>query len=327
MAIRDIRRVVDAVEELDAIRRARSCAPVVADPAWSINEDEIAPLVLRWPSIYAWPRAKTWAEPLRAALMRRIRVEKAAIPQRGVGLVIGELRDGARAHHIVIDYSDHDAIDEAEAHRAVVYFKMQHRREGYDIPSVVPGGYVSDTPIVYRYLPYLRALRDGADFEYDVYGRFSLRFAAETRSAALSRLQSQTRFRFEGSGQTIGRAAFLKQLTRAKVSLDLPGNGAFCHRLVNGLAIGACIVGPEPGNVLPGELVNGVHVVWTQPDLSDLVDRCAHLVEHDEERERIAAAARLWFDRHLHPDSLATFYLRTIVDRLELLEGQPSGGF
>lgn len=303
-------------EEADALARARRCPPVVASPAWSVDDDALAPLHIRWPKTYEWPDAGKWVHPVGHAMGRRVPTTRADIAQDARGSVIFELRDGSTTHRVVIDYRDDAAIHDAAADGALVYFKMQHRREGYGRPNVVPGGYVPDIPKIYRYLPYLRSLRDRREYEFDVYGRFSLRFAPDVRGRAVQLLNEQHRFAFEGGLKMIGRAAFLKELTRARIAIDLPGNGAFCHRLVNGLAIGCCIVGPRPTNDFPAPIDDGVHAAWTRPDLADLVERCDHYLTHDGEREAMAAAARDWFDRHLHPDAMAAYYLRVLVDAL-----------
>jgi hypothetical protein len=175
---------------------------------------------------------------------------------------------------------------------------------------------MTDKATIYWYLPYLRALRDRHDYSYDVYGRFGMRFAADVRSRAMTLLREQSRFRFEGGGTTVSRAAFLKEIARARVCIDLPGNGDFCHRLVSYLAVGSCVVGARPGNRLHVPLEDGTHVSWAQEDLGDLVDLCAYYLEDDDARERMAMESRRFFDRYLHPDSLAVYYLRTCLDRI-----------
>jgi hypothetical protein len=303
-------------EEFDAIARSRRCAPLVASPAWSIAPDELARLRIRWPKTYEWPDAGKWVHPVRNAMGRRVPLGRADIAQSVEGSVTFDLLDDGRRHVVVIDYRDDPSIHEHAADGALAYFKMQHRHEGYGRDNVFPGGYVPDIPMIYRYLPYLRARRDRREYEYDVYGRFSLRFAPDVRTRAMQLLNEQERFAFEGGLKMIGRAAFLKELTAAKIAIDLPGNGAICHRLVNGLAIGSCIVGPRPANDFAVSLDDGVHAAWVRPDLSDLVERCEYYLAHDDEREAMGAAARRWFDRHLHPDAMAAHYLRTLLDRL-----------
>jgi hypothetical protein len=108
----------------------------------------------------------------------------------------------------------------------------------------------------------------------------------------------------------------LREAAHARVCVDLPGNGPFCHRLVDYLAIGACVVGPRHATNLHAELVDREHIVYCRDDLSDLVELCAHYVENDRAREEIGANAAGFFDEHLHPRQLAAYYLRTIDTRL-----------
>lgn len=49
-------------------------------------------------------------------------------------------------------------------------------------------------------------------------------------------------------------------------------------------------------------------------DLSDLVDVCRHYLAHPQEREKIAAAGRCYFEQYLHFDQLAAYTVRTILD-------------
>ncbi len=97
----------------------------------------------------------------------------------------------------------------------------------------------------------------------------------------------------------------------------MPGAGELTNRLVDYLAVGACVVRPEPTVRLPINLVDGEHVVYCARDLSDLGDVCAQLVRDDEQRERIARNARDYFDRYLHRDRLGAYYVREITAAAE----------
>lgn len=62
-------------------------------------------------------------------------------------------------------------------------------------------------------------------------------------------------------------------------------------------------------NQFPEPLTDGHDVVYVDPDLGDLTDVCYYYATHDEERERIARNAARYFDRHLHRESLARYYV------------------
>lgn len=66
----------------------------------------------------------------------------------------------------------------------------------------------------------------------------------------------------------------LKEIARARICIDLPGNGPICHRQIDYLAVGACVIGPKPPVALPVELRDGEEIVYAKPDLSDLLERC-----------------------------------------------------
>jgi len=114
----------------------------------------------------------------------------------------------------------------------------------------------------------------------------------------------------------LGPDQTLKEVARARICIDLPGEGDLCFRLVNYLAVGACIIGPPPRNVLHAPLTDRVHVAYTKPDLSDLVDVCSYYLAHDEAREEMARRSRTFFDECLHKDNLTAYYLRCCLDRL-----------
>ena len=72
------------------------------------------------------------------------------------------------------------------------------------------------------------------------------------------------------------------------------------------------------GYTFQGEirLVPGEHYVEIAEDLSDLREKIRHYFAHEDERARIAAAGRDYFDKYLHAEQLVAYYLRTIIDRL-----------
>jgi glycosyltransferase involved in cell wall biosynthesis len=190
---------------------------------------------------------------------------------------------------------------------------MQYALGGYGRPHLVPGGYVPADPALYTYLGRLRALRDRRDYAHDVYGRFSLDYAPAVRQRAHELLSRQPHFQYEGSLQRVRYSRFLREVARSRICIDLPGNGDFCFRLIDYLAVGACIIGPRHGTALPVPLIEGEHIIYAKDDLSDLVDLCRQYLADDERREAISRNARRLFDDHLHRRSLAAYYLHTIL--------------
>lgn len=74
------------------------------------------------------------------------------------------------------------------------------------------------------------------------------------------------------------------------------------------------MVSVRPRNLLHVPLVDGEHVAFARPDLSDLVELCRYYLEHDEEREAMGRRAREYFDRYLHREQLASYYLSRASD-------------
>jgi hypothetical protein len=290
----------------------RSAAPVTA-ATWPVSPDLRGRLSARWPAGYEWPPAAKWVEGLRAAISTRVQVSPAEIKQSYEGAVLIEVELDGHRHAVAIDYFDSDRVLDEVAERCALVFKMQFRADGYDNPRVIPGGYVPARPHLARYLPGLRHLRDRSDPLYDVYGRFGLGYATEYRRAAVEALRAQDRFEYEGSLKLLPYAAYLREAARSRVCIDLPGNGDMCHRLVDYLAIGCCVLRPEPLTRLPVQLTDGLNIHYVQRDLSDLVDVCAGLVNDPARATQIGLAARDYYDRYLQATQLADYYLDRCV--------------
>jgi Glycosyl transferases group 1 len=277
-------------------------------------------LRIAWPTSYEWPPARNWVEPILTGILANgVEVERRSIPQPHEGIVVLEATAGRVASPIVIDYSDRLVVSAGAGAEAAIYFKMQHSTAGYPHENVVPGGYVTASPRVYRYLRALRAVRGRPRFVSDVYGRFGLRSQAETRRRAFEILSGRSDLRYRGSlfrydegPEKVPYVRYLREIARSKVCVDLPGKGPLCFRLADYLAVGACVVGPPLAAQLHVPLVNGEHVINCSPDLSDLGEVCARLVRDRQERERIARNARDYFDRYLHRKQLAAYYLSEI---------------
>lgn len=308
----------NAALEVGASVCSLGAPPVTAEPRWTLDPALLDGLVLRWPRSTRPAVVGRMLTPVRRAIGRHVRVEVADMHQPVSSVVLMELVAGSKVYPVAIDLHDFSSFrDEELVRRCLVYFKMQHQRGGYDIPQVVPGGYLTDKSTIYFYLPYLRKLRDRQDFTCDVYGRFGLRFGADLRRRTVELLEKQRRVAFRGGLKTVSRATFLREIARSRVCIDLPGqDDAFCCRTISYLAVGACIVGTRPKNELNGPLIDRVHVAWAQDDQSDLVDLCEYYVEDDDARERMVSETRLFFDRYLHAESLAAYYLSVCGSRL-----------
>ena len=287
-----------------------------AEPRWP-RESRFRSVAVRWPSEYASDDAAHFIAPILSGLGRLARIERRPLAQRHPGLVIFELTGtGGRSHAVAIDYRDALEIDAAAYEVVGVYFKLQHARDGYGLARVVPGGYVAAKSQLYHNVRRLRGLRT-LPARHQVYGRFGLRAAGELRSRALLALRAEPRFEFVGGPSLSLYMQSLLEAARSRICIDLPGNGPFCYRLTEYLAIGCCVIGPRHRATLPVPLRDRTEIVYCAEDLSDLADLCAHYLHHDAERESIAASAGRYFDRHLAPLRLGEHYLSTCAERLE----------
>ena len=103
----------------------------------------------------------------------------------------------------------------------------------------------------------------------------------------------------------------------SRVCLDLPGRGEHCYRLIEYLAVGACVIGPELGTEMHVPLEAGLHLVRVSRSLEGLVDECARLLGDVNLRRSIGRAAEDYFDRYLALEQLGAYYLDTLWHTLE----------
>jgi hypothetical protein len=301
-----------------ALQRPARDAPLHIDPL------ELRGVSIRWPAVLEWVHSKTWVEPLFFGLRARVPVTVHDIPQRPRAIndtVVIEFCRGDRVHRVALNISDYPDLihlgkDNAGSPPLALEFKMQFRNGGYGNDDILPGGFVSDSGRVDWYAREARRMRDRRQFHYDVYGRFGLQYGTEVRTRALQVLQNQSRVRFYGGAAKVNFREFLREVACARVCIDLPGQGPFCFRLVNYLAVGACVIAPPHAVTMPVPLVDRTHIVYTRPDMSDLVDLCEHYVNDAAAREAVMAASRDYYRRHLYWRSLSDYYLRNMLDRL-----------
>ncbi len=121
----------------------------------------------------------------------------------------------------------------------------------------------------------------------------------------------------------------MDEICRARVCLDLPGRGELCYRLVEYLAVGACVIGPDLVAELPVPLESGVHLLRVPRSLDGLVDGCEQLLGDVSLRRAISRSAEEYFDRYLALEQLGAYYVDTLWrtlqpdPRVELANGMP----
>jgi hypothetical protein len=287
-------------------------------PAGGVPAVDDAPAAIHWPTTYRHPTAASFVEPLRAGFGILTAVESRPIPQPYTGIVLFEIRYLTDTIPVAVDYYDYKPINQECLERVPLYFKMQYRRSGYDDPRILPGGYIAGKQALYDYYSHLRKLRHRSHTSdvYARFGTFNTRSSNTIRRQAVALLEHDGRFEFAGGTSLALYMQYLREAARARVCIDMPGNGPFCFRLVEYLAMGCCVVAPRHATMMHADLRDREHIVYCRDDLSDLADLCMHYVENHEARETVAANAARFFDEHLHPAQLASHYLRVLSERL-----------
>jgi spore maturation protein CgeB len=78
---------------------------------------------------------------------------------------------------------------------------------------------------------------------------------------------------------------------------------------------GSLLLAQKPRGPVPDNFVHGHEAVFVQDDLSDLVEQVNYYCDHDEEREKIAAAGRQKFLQHHTTVARARYVLDALKER------------
>jgi hypothetical protein len=317
-----IRRAWNALKNISDIKdeliwKSRSPYKSPFPLTFPLDKDLVSRSFIRWPITYEWATASNYVDDIRTGLAVHLPVELADVTQGGQGVVCFELVIDGTPHRITIDYFDRfDVINQESLAASAVYFKMQFHRDGYDHARMVPGGFVSGISSTYHYVRPLRTRADLMQPMFDVYGRFGLTFAREVRLKAVNALREQSRFRYEGGASLVRYSRSLSEAASARVGIDLPSNSDFCFRLVDYLAVGTAIVAVPHRTIMHVPLIDGTHIAYCSSTLSDLIDKCQYYLEHEDKRLELRDNAREYFDRFLHRDQLAAYYLGECFSRI-----------
>jgi len=284
--------------------------------SWNLDRSALSEVSVVWPAEYMWKPAAKWFDQIAAALSRFVSVERREISQPAGVVLAADFKWGKRSAPIFFDIADSSRVDKIKPTNALLYFKMQHAVEGYKDKNVLPGGYLPNSSDIYSFLGHLRKRKDHCPPLFDVYGRFGTGFATEVRTAALRLLRDQEKFRFEGGARRLRYYRFLSELARASICIDLPGNGPFCFRLVDYFAIGSCVVAVKHEARLHVELEDFEHLAYVSPTVDHIVQTCELLLTKPNLMRDMVAASRDFFERYLHGEQLAAYYLSQILEEM-----------
>lgn len=297
----------DRAREL-AWRIRPDAAPEATELTWYLDSALIRRMHIRWPRYIPSAYRTAIGNQVLGALRRHARVEIVDLPQNYDRVINIEAVLAGERRLIMIETSDYPEVNEQALADADLHFKMEFRREGYGgRERLLPGGYVPADSSLYRYLGWLRRLRDETSPTYEVYGRYGL--SLEKRRRPMEILRSSNRFAFYGGHGKVRYSRYLQELAQAKICIDLPSMSSITFRMIDSLAIGCCIVGPPHTNQLQAPFIDGVHVAYCSPDYSDLEDVCARLLADETTRQALIANSRAFFDRYIHPVQLGAYYL------------------
>jgi hypothetical protein len=224
---------------------------------------------------------------------------------------IFEVQRGTQCIRCAYDCSDFPIVSTEIAGRVDLYFKCV--TPNTQLPAnVVSVGYFPSRPRLLaraRRMVFKRPLAKNID----VYARFGTwTDSQEIREHLVNRIRKSS-IRFRGGFGTVVFPAYLKELMRARVALDAPGNAPITYRLAEAMALGAVIVCAPPACVFPEALENGVHYAATRADGSDVVEVCEELLRDQERMAKIASNGMKYFDRNFSPQSRARRILRHAV--------------
>ena len=221
-----------------------------------------------------------------------------------------EVHHEQQVYRVAYDYSDYPVVSDEVLDQVDFYFKAVTTES---LPAKVHsiGVCASD----YRLLGQARsaALKNIHSKRYDVYGRFGRGTDGQSVRERVLKTLEESRLNLTGGFELLVHAAYLKELMRARVALELPGQGPWSYRLAESMALGAVVVAPRCVGVAPEQLVDGLHYVSISSDGSDVVDKCEQLLADRDCRDRICAAAGTFFDRNFSPQSKARRVLRTVL--------------
>lgn len=315
--------------------------PLCSDLDVFLPLPDLAGVTVTWPTRYSWPPAGRVLDQVKDALSAYVPIEQRPVANRDrvwhaqggfpvpraeynlIGVpghpkgpydICGEVFEvyqGGRVVQCAYDCSDYPVISTDIAMQVDYYFKTTVPPTPLP-PNVISAGYFMQNS---RLLAKARALvlRGVVPKDIGVYGRFGTWTDSQAFRANLVERLCESSLPFVGGFGTRVYAAYMKELLRAKIAIDVPGQAPITCRLPEAMALGAVVVARALACVFPEPLLDGVHYVAMKEDASNVVEICQALLNDDERRQQIADNAMGYFDRNFSPQSRARRILQRTV--------------
>ena len=286
----------------------------VSNLTWPLSAVDSARVRVQWPLTYEWPGGAWLVETVRYGLQHLGVVRMAELPQAFEGVIFLRCLIDGNEFRVALDYSDYpETLNQAALGECDLYLKWQYRLGGYAEPKVRPGGYVVTQDKYYQFYERMRRIGNAAP-NTDIAARFGVRWSGELRQKAVQLLTAADDISLVSNTGIVTYSRFLKEVGYARLGLQLPGQGPLSPRIAEFLGLGTCMISVPLGAELHVPLVPGTHFVEISHDLSDLVEKVRFYLAHDEDRLRIASAGRDYFDRYLHCEQLAGYYVHSMLE-------------
>jgi glycosyltransferase involved in cell wall biosynthesis len=222
---------------------------------------------------------------------------------------IFEIHFGDEVVRCAYDYSDYPIISTEILDEVDIYFKCIVPNEPLPSKVVSVGYYAQNTELLSKARDSI--IKKKQKKEIDVYGRFgSWTDGQGFRERIVNNLKSSPVNFVGGFGNLKIYPAYLTEIAKAKIALDVPGQAPITCRLVEGMALGAIIVCRKPSCVFPEEIIDGKHYVSIKEDATDVAQVCMELLEDEKRRQFIVDQGMCYYDRNFSPQSMVRRMLR-----------------